>query len=500
MITFYKQSIGYSHLSSGKPCQDNGDYFSEDGIHIVVVCDGHGSESYVRSQDGSKFAAEIALEEVKAFIGNTDSSLFVNKSGAVTAKPTEDLLKDSKGNNVEYSSLSESQQELVLQNKSYTEEVSKNSDVENCFRDLFKHIVGRWNEYIKKDSHERPFSEEEKQKLGSKRLQRAYGTTLMVAVRTPSYWFAFHIGDGKLLICDKLMQWSEPVPWDCRCFLNYTTSLCDPNPVCEFRYAFDGTGNFPIAFVLGSDGIDDTFIQPELLHKFYSQLLSAFNTNTKEEALESLRKFLPILSERGSHDDMSVAGIIDESELALPLKYYAIDSERRSINEEREGKKNELKQLMNEHITQLTCLEEACSEYRRFYIEVRKTFCSREEREEDKEKLSELRKKMVEKEDMERSSQELINKKEEELKNWIHEKKPLMNEHKKQLEELKNRLRAVSVKECEVKGNSNNLFTEATQTNDIEISEAKAMPPEGSEILVSKSDEQAKEILNSKNR
>lgn len=51
--------------------------------------------------------------------------------------------------------------------------------------------------------------------------------------------------------------------------MNVTTSLCDVDPVNEFRYAFNGTGQFPMAFALGSDGIDsDTFVSSELLIKF----------------------------------------------------------------------------------------------------------------------------------------------------------------------------------------------------------------------------------------
>lgn len=181
--------------------------------------------------------------------------------------------------------------------------------------------------------------------MGSSRTEKAYGTTLMAAVRTSDYWFAFHIGDGRLYACDKLMKWYEPVPWDCNCFLNITTSLCDYNPVSEFRYAFDGTGDFPLAFALGSDGIDDTFLKTELIHKFYSQLLCVFNERKQQEVEDLLISSLSDLSKRGSHDDMSVAAIIDENNLSKAVEYYKIISEVRKLNCERDERQNKLKSL-----------------------------------------------------------------------------------------------------------------------------------------------------------
>lgn len=234
----------------------------------------------------------------------------------MTVVPTRDPRIDKQGHKREVSMLSESEMELLKQNILYTKEVELYPDIESLFRDLFENIYTSWKFEIEKDVKTNPFSNKEKEKLGSSRTEKAYGTTLMAAVRTPDYWFAFHIGDGRLYACDKLMKWYEPVPWDCNCFLNITTSLCDYNPVSEFRYAFDGTGDFPLAFALGSDGIDDTFLKTELIHKFYSQLLCVFNERKQQEVEDLLISSLSDLSKRGSHDDMSVAAIIDENNLS----------------------------------------------------------------------------------------------------------------------------------------------------------------------------------------
>ena len=353
MITFYTNAKGSSHIASNKPCQDNGTQYHNDGVSIVVVCDGHGGESFVRSDIGSRLAADIAKEKILRFIEKIPEVTFIGKQGSNTVVPTTDPLRGKKGEKREVSDLSESELELLKQNLQYVKSVQTFPDIEQIFRNLFTEITESWRKEIRSHHDSNPFSEKEKDDIGNKRIEKAYGTTLMVAVRTPKYWFAFHIGDGKLLACNRLMQWFEPVPWDCNCFLNVTTSLCDLSPVKEFRYAFDGTGNFPLAFVLGSDGIDDTFIRTELIHKFYSNLLKVFNERETEEATKLLTTSLSNLSKRGSHDDMSVAAIIDTDYLPKALEYYAIISQVSALSIEKKSRQDSL-DLIQSKITKST--------------------------------------------------------------------------------------------------------------------------------------------------
>lgn len=345
-LTFYTKALGSSHITSGKPCQDNGTHYSHNGVQIAIVCDGHGGDSYVRSDVGSRLAAEIAEAKILQFIESIPIELFKGKKGAVTAVTTSDPRIDKNGCKKDTSMLSESQMELLKQSIFYIQESEKYPEIEKYFRTLFKDIIESWKKQISEDCNNNPFSKKEKEKIGSSRLEKAYGTTLIAAVKTNDYWFAFHIGDGKLLACDKLMQWSEPVPWDCNCFLNVTTSLCDYFPAQEFRYAFDGTGEFPLAFVLGSDGIDDTFISQELIHKFYSQLLCVFNEREKDEAVDLLKHSLSDLSKRGSHDDMSVAAIIDKDALQKAAEYYKIIAEVRLLNSERSERQKNIDSIL----------------------------------------------------------------------------------------------------------------------------------------------------------
>ena len=60
---FNKSVIGSSHINTGKPCQDYSHSSNTDSYSIIVVSDGHGSETYVRSEVGSKIAGQIAEEK-----------------------------------------------------------------------------------------------------------------------------------------------------------------------------------------------------------------------------------------------------------------------------------------------------------------------------------------------------------------------------------------------------------------------------------------------------
>lgn len=513
IISFYTQALGSSHLSSGKPCQDNGEHYDDEGLHIAVVCDGHGGESYVRSEIGSKLAAQITIEKVKEFVKNTPIDFFEGKKGAVTTVPTRDPRVDNFGKKRDVSLLSESELELLKQIASYLQEVSKHPDIEKKFRYLFKEIYESWKNAIIQHAEENKFSKQEKNKLGSLRIEKAYGTTLMAAVRTSNYWFAFHLGDGKLYCCDKLMQWKEPVPWDCNCFLNVTTSLCDQNPVPEFRYAFDGTGNFPIAFTLGSDGIDDTFIKPELIHKFYSQLLCAFNEQDGNSVVEKLKESLSNFSLRGSHDDMSVAAIIDKDELPVAVEYYTIISEVRSLNTEKAKRSKDLQDL-KDRIESLTRgigeehqqQKELKTTIKKWWHEVVKELCERRQFYKNKRKallssrqeLSELKKELEEKQGEFNSWQDTSRNRVGELKKQA-DKLIHLTEDKPQVQPDDNVQTNSNSESCCKIGDAKPTICDIDNPNEVykKANEAR-MSDDSIAKMDEESDAQAEELLNNK--
>lgn len=314
-IVFAISKVGASHLPKGVPCQDYSLIVNEEDTQMIVVCDGHGSKTYVRSDVGSRLAAEITKIVLSDFVKDTSSDLFLGKKGAVTARPELDDTMWGATPNKLIESMTEAERMNYEQNQLFFNQVKDIREQDNVFKLLFEKIYGKWIEAIKKDSEEHPFTEEEKTALGNHRIEKAYGSTLMAFVKTPCYWFALHIGDGRLITVDRHLDMAQPVPWDCNCFQNFTTSLCNTNPVRLFRYAFDGTGNFPAAVFCCSDGIEDSYgdyeLKPDNLHRFYQGLLDQFVKVGVDTTLRNIEDFLPVLSEKGSKDDMSLAAIIN---------------------------------------------------------------------------------------------------------------------------------------------------------------------------------------------
>lgn len=350
IIVFNATCMGASHVKNGKPCQDYSLAWKsdDDTMFVSIVCDGHGGDTYVRSDVGSRLAAEITLKNVREFVEYTPASLFLDKSAAITARPEDDDYLFTSQKKVNPSDMGETQLAQYQQDEQFRKDVMAVPEQDEALMMLFGRIYGQWLEAIEKDAAERPFTEAESALLKNNRLVKAYGTTLMAYVRTPLYWFGFHIGDGKFMCCNEDMQWREPVPWDCNCFLNITTSLCERNPLHSFRYAFSGKGDFPAAVMMGSDGIDDTFLSFERLSSFYSKTLGVFLEEGIEKAVSDLYEYLPRLSAKGSRDDMSMAGVIDMDAVEHCVKVFRMQQNIKAILNERDERRKEIARIEKE--------------------------------------------------------------------------------------------------------------------------------------------------------
>lgn len=291
---FHFSCEGDSHKATNKVCQDFSLTSIKDGLTVAVVCDGHGGERYFRSDIGAKYAAEITLEVVSLFVKNIDQSIFVNKPYTAIG-PTSTI-----------------------------DDAEQLSEIDKAFRRLFSSIIFKWNERIEEHAKTTALSDWEIKNVpqkyldefaDAKSLEKHYGCTLMAYVQAEKYWFAFHIGDGKCISFQNNPIWREPVPWDDKCFLNKTTSLCDTSAIDEFRYCYQGNGEFPFAVFLGSDGLDDSFGEEENLVNFYIQILKMLYNEGIDVTSKSVEEDLPKLSAIGSKDDMSVAFVYDTNSL-----------------------------------------------------------------------------------------------------------------------------------------------------------------------------------------
>ena len=294
---FHMSERGESHLHDGRVCQDSSASFSDECGTVAVVSDGHGGCDYVRSQIGSAMACEAAVKNIRRLFENISPEAFL-------AEPDMMLIQ------------------------------------------LEAAIINDWNESVRSHYEANPFTEEEldcvSEKAGASyrsghRIERAYGATLIAAAVTRDYWFGIQIGDGKCAAFDEAGICTQPIPWDEKCFLNKTTSICGSDALRDFRHFY--SEKIPTAVFMGSDGIDDSFKNEEDMYDFYKTILYAFSISDYTQAVDELKAYLPRLSKEGSADDVSIAAWMDMD--ALKSVVDKIKAEDEEAEEPEENKKTE---------------------------------------------------------------------------------------------------------------------------------------------------------------
>ena len=297
---------GADHIKHDLVCQDCADNYDDEKLAAAVVADGHGSPQYFRSDEGSRLAVVCAMDGIKTFV---------------------------KG-------------------KSFHGENISNAEIHDKLRRLAGSIIYSWKKRVEVHEKEHPLKDDKKiltledkyknrylNDSEHKHIYNVYGTTLIAVAVTKNYWFGLHIGDGKCEVLFDNGQWAQPIPWDKKCFLNSTTSICDDNALFEFRYWFgywnsngevfeftygpdsdgiDSTkkpGAAPVAIFIGSDGIDDTYPvhdNEKHLKYLYRTVILSFANDGFDSTKDQIGKLVEKLAEQGSRDDVSMAGIVGE--------------------------------------------------------------------------------------------------------------------------------------------------------------------------------------------
>jgi len=256
---------GASHIQKQIVCQDSAAHYYNDTFATAVVSDGHGSEKHFRSDIGSKIAVDISIQTIKEFI---------------------------------------------TREKDYIHTIFSNPD--KILKQLASNIIYRWSEKIHQHFNENPLTEEEQtlhRNIDVEKIAHIYGATLIIAVMTKKFWFALQTGDGACVTITNKNTAEIFVPKDDRLIFNFVTSLCDADAIGNFRYYFSEINKEkqpPLGIIITSDGVVNSFKEDHFLD-FNCKTLNLFTT--QENASEEIQKFLPILTEKGSKDDVSIAGI-----------------------------------------------------------------------------------------------------------------------------------------------------------------------------------------------
>ncbi len=300
-FSFHSTATGYNHINNDKVCEDSAGSYDEEDLHICVVADGHGSDNYPRTDRGSGFAVHSSIECIREFIGETSP---------------EEIVKD---------------------------------DENRLLKQLSERILIKWNELVKDDCEKNPFIEDELVNVSDKyrqlylsgsdikKAKKAYGTTLIAYVVWKGCSFGLQIGDGKCVVVERDASFNEPVPWDDECSFNITTSICDDNAAEEFRFYVSGTA--PVAVFCGSDGIDDSYTGMEEVYALYRSMLTILGEHGKDVFTKEIEEYLPVISRKGSGDDVSVACIIDHDRIADIMPVLKLQADMFKLEDELEKKR-----------------------------------------------------------------------------------------------------------------------------------------------------------------
>lgn len=263
---FHAVSIGTAHLEMGKVCQDAAASGTNVVLSYAAVSDGHGGNDYFRSDRGSQFA----VASFKRVIARGRNIVNIARG----------IREDNPMPSVD---------QLVQQ------------------------IIEEWNRYVDADIANQPFQPEEMKETSPQMTKFyrhaqwrriAYGTTLIGFVVVQNCCFGIQIGDGTCVALTQQGEYIQPIAHDTACFKNITTSLCDPQAREKFRVYT--SQSLPVAVFVGTDGIDNSFVDDKALYKFYNTIVSGIAEMEPEQAAQQLAQYLPLLSKEGSRDDMAV--------------------------------------------------------------------------------------------------------------------------------------------------------------------------------------------------
>lgn len=251
--------LGAAHARAGVPCQDAILWRKGDGVVVLAVADGHGSERSPRSDEGARIAVEVATQLLYVLYANSGFA---------------------PGNLSPF--------------KHYTED------------QLPRVIVREWVERVK--THHDANEGESQQSENNVLVQ--YGSTLLAVLATPEFLLFLQLGDGDILVMADDGSVTRPIPKDERLMANETTSLCTPHAWREVRVAFQPVVEEPPALILVStDGYANSFVSEQDFLKVGPDYLQLIREQGLEQVTLNLEAWLTEASAQGSGDDITLGMI-----------------------------------------------------------------------------------------------------------------------------------------------------------------------------------------------
>ena len=265
MHYFNKTDIGYSHINSGKICQDFSASYHDKERTIVTACDGHGGKIYIRSDLGSKFASNALMNVLK------DVNYYSLRGGA-----SDDYLN-----------------KLKLS------------------------ILVEWNRRVEEHLNRYPIKKFELKELGDDEInklknnpERAYGTTMIGSLQIGNKLLVVHLGDGESILVRKgeiepVFNDDEDEP-----VANMTYSMCAEDAYNHIKIRVIDFNDYD-GIIICTDGVVNPYqnydnFNNSMVKPLVHDLLLTKSTNSISEFVTKLE------SELGIGDDVSLSFIIKE--------------------------------------------------------------------------------------------------------------------------------------------------------------------------------------------
>ena len=266
-IFFTKTETGYSHISTGKRCQDFSASYSDEERTIVTACDGHGGNVYIRSHLGSKFASNAVI----------------------------DVLRE-----IERTAFYKAKKEAVIEN-------------------IRLNILCRWNSLVEGHLTKNPIRMSEVTELTEAEILslrknpiKAYGTTLNAAMILGTKLICVSIGDGGCFLVKSGIVTPAFAEDEDEPVANITYSLCQDDAFSHLQVSVHELSAFDGAVVC-TDGMINPY---QNLSNFSTGLIAPAIATLSVGKNKSLESFVSEVGTKlGTGDDVSL-GIVVKDKLS----------------------------------------------------------------------------------------------------------------------------------------------------------------------------------------